>query len=92
MLRRTYSNCGQLSWRKKGGEKVYSHVKTSLIKKNGGKGGEEREKEEKSTNKTPTPLLPVFDILCKVGESGIRDHLKNTHYAIPVYKCGCVKV
>lgn len=75
--------------KEEGGE-LYSHLKASLIKKKGG-GGEEK-KKEKSTNKTPTPLIPVFDILCKVGESGIRDHLKNTHYAISVHKCGCVKV
>lgn len=77
--------------KEEGGKSVFPCENISH-KKRGGNGGEEREKEEKSTNKTPTPLLPVFDILCKVGESGIRDHLKNTHYAIPVYKCGCVKV
>lgn len=55
-------------------------------------GKRKNKKRRKNTNKTSTPLLPELDILCKVGESGMRDHLKNTHYAIYVQKCGCVKV
>lgn len=55
-------------------------------------GKRKKKKKRRSTNKTSTPLLPVLDVLCKVGESGTRDHLKNTHYAIYVQKCGCVKV
>lgn len=51
-----------------------------------------RKKNQKEKHKTSIPLLPALDILCKVGESGMRDHLKNTHYAIYVQKCGCVKV
>lgn len=76
--------------KEEGGGIIFPFESISHKKKKGG-GGEEK-KKEKSTNKNPTPLIPVFDILCKVGESGIRDHLKNTHYAISVHKCGCVKV
>lgn len=54
---------------------MHSHVKTSLTKKKK-KPNPETEKPQ-HTNKTPTSLLPALDILCKVGESGKRDHFKK---------------
>lgn len=75
---------------KKGGEKkksIFPCENLSHLEKK-----ERKRKKSTHTNKTPTPLLPALDILCKVGESGMKDHLKNTHYAIYVHKCGCVKV